>query len=386
MRDWDPLLSILASGPRENGSPELDQAAASLAGWLTEAGLAVEWIPFDAPALELRLIGLVVLAGGLGYWRLGRSRRYAAAAVLALAVAALVFAEIDRGVPGLGWIGSGPSHHLRVRIPAEEAQRRVVLTAHYDAKTDLLDPVQRAPVERLALPVLATLLLGALAGWGAGRCQPETQRRFLYSRLAGFAGWVAVAYGALVFAALSAGALLPDRSHGALDAGGACAVLAATAADLNASPALAHTEVEIVFLAAAEVAGRGPLQYVRERFPDPIDLPTRILDLESIGASPELAVLPGAEPGWLADLDAAHRGLRREPLARVELGETATARAFRDAGAVAATLVGLPVDSPFHRGIHSADDRRERLDPAALESTREFLSTLLLQLDSREPG
>jgi hypothetical protein len=50
-------------------------------------------------------------------------------------------------------------------VPHEDAVHKCFarpLTAHYDTKTDLLDHVQRAPIDFLAAPMLLLMLLGAL--------------------------------------------------------------------------------------------------------------------------------------------------------------------------------------------------------------------------------
>ena len=97
-----------------------------------------------------------------------------------------------------------------------------MFAAHYDTKTDLLDHLERAPAELLAVLVVPLMLAGALAGLWSGR---SSWRQALLRRITSVAAWAGLGYGAVLFTTLSAGAFVPARSPGALDDGASCAVL-----------------------------------------------------------------------------------------------------------------------------------------------------------------
>jgi acetylornithine deacetylase/succinyl-diaminopimelate desuccinylase-like protein len=287
----------------------------------------------------------------------------------------------------LGWIGAQPQDHVLARFPAQRATQRLILAAHYDTKTDVLDHVARAPFDLLAPVVIPLMGIGALAGLWAAR-----RPRHAAGRLATFAAWSAVAYGAGVFLTLSAGAFVPARSPGALDDGGSCAVLLRVAEELARGPAPARTEVEVLLLSAEEVGVQGSWAYASARFSTPPELPTFVVNLEGIGASTEFAVLESERftlrsfepsPRIIARLDAVHRERFGRELEIAPYGGGTDARSFLAHGIPAATLVSHEPGSAFPRGLHSARDVRARLDEAALDASVGFLLALVASADAQ---
>jgi len=389
MPGWDALLGRLAETPRENGSAELHETAAWIAERVLASGLEPGLLPFSAHPYALRLAGVLILVGSLAYARLAFSGRWRAALAAGLALPALLLAELELGLPVFGWIGAEPQAHLRARLEPPAARQTLVLAAHYDTKTDLLDHVERAPVDLLALPMVPLLWIGA----AAGALAPRFPRRRCLLRGAGRAVAVAaLAYGAASFAALSAGALVPSRSPGALDDGGSCAVLIRLAEELAARPP-ERTRVELLWLSAEEVGVQGSRIYAAKRFAEAPAEPVWVVNLEGLGASPRHAVLAGErsalrtrrpDPGLVARLDAVHRAALGAPLATTFYAGATDARSFLARGIPAATLVTHEPGTRVTRHLHSAADSRSRLDEAALDASLAYLAALVRDLD-REP-
>lgn len=384
---WDRLLDRLAEVPRENGTPEIHEAATFLADALSAAGAAVEKVAFTAQPYGLRLTGVLVLAAGLLYFRLMLARRFGAALLVAVGAPALAFLQLDLVAPVVGWIGEETQHHIVGRLAAEAPEHTLIFTAHYDTKTDLLDHVERAPVDFLAMAVVPFMLLGAAGGIAASR---RAARSLSLERLVRLAAAAGAAYGVAAFAALSAGALVPWRSPGALDDGASCAVLVRLAEALAAGPPLARTDVEVVLLSAEEVGVQGSWVYARERFPTPPERPTLVVNLEGIGASQHLAVLGGErfmlrsfDPGEevVSLLDEVHRARRGRPLPITPYGGATDARSFLARGVPAATLVSREPGTLFTRDLHSAGDDRERIDLPALDASLSYLLELVRAAD-----
>ena len=391
MSSWEELLVRLADTPRENGSAALQQTAVFLREVLERAGAEVELVAFSAHPFALRLAGVIALAGGLLYLRLMRARRFRLALLAALALPALLLAELDYQQTLFGWIGARTQHHVVARLPAERAEQRLLFTAHYDTKTDVLDHVERAPVDLLAAPVSLLMIAGALAGWGAGRL-PRFSKAL--RRLASTAAWSAAAYGGLSFVALSAGVFLPQRSPGALDDGGSCAVLVRLVERLAAQPAFARTDVEVVLFSAEEVGVQGSWVYANERFARPPALPTFVVNLEGIGASTRHGVLPSErftlrsyapDAGIVERLDSVHKARFGAPLERGPVGGATDARSFLAHGIPAATLFSRERGSRFPRGLHSARDERSRLDETVLDASLGYLHAVARSFESRGP-
>jgi hypothetical protein len=373
MNRWDALLDRLASGPRENGSPELDATGRWLAAELGGRGFDTELFPFTVYPHEVRLLGLAVLLLCVAYFVLLRRRRFVPALLLALAVPALAVAVVDLGLPAFGGLGRTTQHDVIARLPVEGAERRIVLSAHYDTKTEPLDHVGRAPIQFLTLPVLVVMVAA-----------PLLRRPGLHA----FARRTAVVWGAAIAFVHSAGALMPERSHGAIDDGAACAVLLEAAADL-ASEKPARTEVVITMFCAEELGAHGARAWVDSRFAGGSDLPTACVNFELVGSSTEFQV--GGEssltrhhrpPAALLDLlDQAAVAAGGEPLARQPVGGLTDAVAFLARGIPAATIVGREGPLFLPLGMHGPGDRRERIDLGALELTRRFAVEIVRAYD-----
>ncbi len=383
---WDELLGPLAGTARENGTAALAEAATFLADALARAGWAVERVLYSAEPYRLRLAGVVILAGSVLFARWLRAGRARAALAVALALPVLLLAELDFFVPVFGWIGATPQAHVIGRLaPAGPPARRLVLVAHYDTKTDMLDHVERAPVELLGLPVALLMIGGALTAW---RRPPARRVRRVVPA-------IALVYGVAAFTSFSAGALVRARSPGALDDGAACAVLVRLAETLARGPRPATTEVEVAFLSGEEIGVQGSWAYARSRFATPPAVPTWVVNLDPIGASPDLAVLRreaftlrgfDPDPRLVALLDAVYREQRGVPLPRTRFGGGTDARSFLAHGVPAATLISEVAGHVFMRGLHSARDKRSRVDVAALEATLAYLRAVVQAVDGGRLG
>ena len=388
MTDWDELLAVLGETPRENGTPELHRAAGFLLDALHRAGADAQLVPFMAHPWALRLAGVFALAAGLLYFRSLRAGRRGTALAAAIAFPALLLALLELQLPVFGPLGAQTQHHVLARLPSLEPRQLLLFTAHYDTKTDLLDHAQREPLESLAAALIGLMLAAPLVAGRGGRWGR------LRAGLAEAAAWGAAAHGVLVFVALSGGAFAPTRSPGALDDGASCAVLVRLAGVLASAGPLSHTDVEIVLLSAEEVGVQGSWRFARERFGDPPALPTRVINLEGLGASARHGVLPrerfllralSPDPGLVALLDAVHRQRFGEPLVVATSGGATDARSFLAHGIPAATLFSLESGSSALRGLHSSRDARSRLDEAALEASVGYLAALARAADGSLP-
>ncbi len=387
LTEWNDLLRVLAEQPRENGTPALRAAAEFLVERLHSAGLDAHLVSFTAQPYRLRLAGVIAFAGALLYTWCLRIRHPGLALLVAIATPVVLLADLDYHVPLFGWIGSGAAAHVELRLPAAQPMRRLLLTAHYDTKTDWLDHVERAPIELLGLPVTLLMIAGALLAW---RAQRRIGLHAPRPRTARVAGIVAVLYGAGMLASLSAGALVSNRSPGALDNGAACAVLVRLAERLAANP-LAHTDVDLVWLAAEEAGVQGSHAYAAARFATPPDLPTSVINLEFIGASPNFAVF-GREtfslrsyppdPALVRTLDQIHQQQRGTPLHITWYGAATDARSFLAHGIPAATLSSDLPEHALPRHLHSAADNTSRLTSTALDAALDYLTATARHIDT----
>jgi len=385
----EELLQRLADTPRENGTPALDDTASFLTETLRGLGLQVEISSFVAHPYGIRLLGLFVLLAGLAYFWTLRASRWRAALGLAFLLPVVIVLQNGVGLPLLGAFGARTEQNITAHVPAATPEQRLVFSAHYDTKTDLFDHVVRTPIYVLGLPAAVLLLLGPLAV-GVGNRRKLPRLRKLARRLAlGAAGL----YCPLLCLAASGGAVLGQRSRGALDDGGACIALLELAHELAEQPP-ERTEVEIVFFAAEELGAEGSRAHVSRRSSQSHDVPTRAINLELIGASTALAILSrettllaghDPDPTVVELLRSVHGEHIGGALPLTPVGGTTDGYAFREAGIPAATLLSTVPPWWVPRGMHSSADDRSRIDMVALDRSRDLLLAVVREVD-RPPG
>jgi len=207
MDGWSELLDHLTQTPRENGTTVLDATASWLVDTLTRIGLQVQTVEWTAHPWRLRIVGVGAFLASVAYVVLLQRKKSWGALAVGLLVPLWIVVELDVGVPVLGWIHPSQEKHVVARVaPTEAPRQRLIFSAHYDTKTDLLDHVERAPFTFLGLPLAALLVLVAAVSlrWK----MPRLVRAAQVAALVNGVGQVVVQTG---------GAIAPRRSPGARD-------------------------------------------------------------------------------------------------------------------------------------------------------------------------
>ncbi len=155
---------------------------------------------------------------------------------------------------------------------AKEPRQHVILSAHYDSKTELLDHKKRKPFVSYA--PLGLLVTAGLAAYGMFQARIPNQS-FVHTAvlLAAAVHWLMMTGLALN----SALGRFSKPSLGAVDNGGSCAVLLSLAQQL---PTLQQTNVTIVLFAGEEIWMQGARAFVAA---NDFSLPTIALNLEGMG-------------------------------------------------------------------------------------------------------
>jgi len=220
-------LSVL-SVPRPNGSRTLERTVGAVRAWLEKEGIPVQLYRFTLHPYFMELLGLWLALSGfllpvaaLGRWGWG-------GLILALVTLAVPLLEVRFLRPTVTALVRQPAHNLVVFFPAPDACQEVILCAHLDSKTELLDHYQRAALLRLSLAAmglaLACGILIAVEGF-----LPVGMAALVVRWLAFLTGLLASLYGLVMGANLVGGRFSRHPSTGAVDNGTAVAVLLAYA-------------------------------------------------------------------------------------------------------------------------------------------------------------
>jgi hypothetical protein len=262
------------------------------------------------------------------------------------------------------------ANNLIVEIaPSGTATHSVLLSAHYDSRTDPFDHVVRSAI------LAAILLLLPLALVAQFR-QPGIRRRV---------AWSLPAIIALSLATVQtlAPAVITNRSHGMRDNAAACALLVELCSRAAHRP-LEHTRLYFAWWAAEEIGAQGSAAWV-QRYPS--ELPDYVLNLEAIGSGDDVAIgaLEWTGRSWqqpsasLATLvDSSTMG----PVRRLRAPLLSDAGPFLGIGTPAITVLNLPRTARWPRRLHSKADRLESLHLNGLDATRTLLLESLRSLDT----
>jgi hypothetical protein len=274
MVDYQELMTLL-SVPRPNGSTAERETARALKDWLNRHGIKYRTQTFRLYPYFFECIGLwLILSRTLlaisiwdrwGWW------------TLSIALIGLLGGTLDvaLNLPLVSWPGAQRGENILIEFEPPQASREIILSAHYDSKTELLDHRQRMFLFKyMNFGILLTLFLGI---WGP-------LDTWLMSN---FAHWIGViltvpmlllAWGMGLH--LSLGRTLKP-SQGAVDNGAACAILFGLAEQLSKRETLpSDTKITLALFTGEEVNMQGSRAYVKNRdWP----LPSAVLNLEIMG-------------------------------------------------------------------------------------------------------
>ena len=266
MVNYEELMTLL-SVPRPNGSEAEFRTRRALQAWLDRQGITHRRHSFRLYPFFFEPIGIWLIA----------SRTLLAAAVLlrwgwpalVIALVGLIGGLLDvaRGIPLITFWGAQRGENILIEFGPPAPRQELVLSAHYDTKTELLDHQQRMFfLKNLRLGILLTVLTGlcgAFDGWFLA------QGASYWANLAYILGIVAAI--PLVFLAwglglnLSLGRLAP-KSAGAVDNGSACAILLGLAHHMaSGALKLEQTRLTIALFTGEEVNMQGSRAFTRSR-------------------------------------------------------------------------------------------------------------------------
>jgi hypothetical protein len=388
MVDYAELMAIL-SVPRPNASPAEGETARALRQWLERRGIPYQMhsfrlYPYFNEGIGVWVIAsrtLLVLAFALGWgWP-----------TLVIAGLSLLGGILDAAwhIPAVTWPGARRGENIVIQFEPPQAEQEIVLAAHYDSKTELLDHTGAAFfMRKLNLGIGLTILLGLLGPLDAWLWRQG-------SAWADVVFWVGMGLGALMlFLAwgfglnLSLGRLL-EPSQGAIDNGTACAILLGLAERLARGEIhLQRSRVTLALFAGEEVAMQGSRAYVAAReWP----LPAIALNLEIMAQDGDYVIWERESNGLrrlptAAGLNQAVAGLVAEVTGRPArfigplMSDTFS---FLEAG-IPASVLGTHHSRMGGGGLHRPTDNLARVVMPRLDEGVEILERVLARYEAGE--
>lgn len=385
--NYSDLMTLLST-PRPNGSPALDETLRSLRLWLDG-----RLIPHRTHTFTL----YPFLWECLGAWIILSRTLLAAAAVLrwgwpALVIALLVLpgglVDVATGFPLVSFIGrrQGESLILTFDPPDRPPSQELLLSAHADSKTELLDHRQRMFfLKSLRIGILLTVLIGVLS----------PVDRALLAAASPLAPWsFALQIGmclALLFLSwglglnLSLGRLRP-QSTGAVDNGAACAILLGLADRLQRGEIpLEKTRLTLAIFGGEEVNMQGSLAYAKGRaWP----LPAAALNLEVMAQDGDYVIwdLDGFSLKLIPTAPEINRCIAQAIQAVTGHPPVHGGPVNSDGGSFLRYGIPAATLGTYHtvwhdRGFHLPSDNLSRIVPARLPEAVEILSHFARSVD-----
>jgi acetylornithine deacetylase/succinyl-diaminopimelate desuccinylase-like protein len=385
------LPEFLATS-RPNGSRALKRAVAEVEARLEGLGVAVQSQRFTLRPYSMELRGLWLLLGGLLLPLAALLRWGWAGLALALLIVVVPLLEVRFLRPTVTTLVQRPARNLVAHFSPDHPRQEVILCAHLDSKTELLDHYQRRALVRLSVPAIVLVLNSGLL-IAVERLLPAGATQQVVYWLALLSALPGTVYGLGMGAGLVGGRFSHQPSSGAVDNGAAVAVLLELAERLQRGAfSLDATAVTLLFTAGEEAQMQGALAYVdsacdKARASAPIL--TYAINLEVLGQNggyllwerdgTAMVSLPNDADLNSALARAVEAVTGEPPVWSPQLNSDAFA--FLRAGIPAATLGSYDRDQGG-RGLHSAFDSASRVDPARLAEAADVLCHLLKGFDA----
>ena len=389
MRSWcdavttDQILDHILI-PRPNGSEGLERVAGFIAETLERSGAAVSFQEFTATPYGFQLVWSAALLLALGYVASIAARRYGLALAAILTMAVMLLLEFEFQLSPVSLLLPLTERNVVGTFAGAHTGPTLIFSAHYDTTTHFGDHFSWGRWGFRQGPASAVAVLLGLAGLWRQRQGKDLSRAITLPIAA-----LAMVPFAAMFWFQTVGPLVRAPSPGAIDNGGSVAALLGLSQRLAARSEDAVANVKLVFLAAEEERTLGSRAFAATLDPAAA---IAVVNLESIGASDELAYIPEdgfaltryRSPDALIEfVNATSRTLHGEELAPRTLpaGTLTDGRSFLALKIPAVTLRAFTGDS-FPRRLHSEHDSRDRLSVAAIDRSIDLLYALVLRADS----
>jgi len=280
--DYTELMQIL-SRPRPSGSAGERKTISALQAWLTEHGLSFRTQSFTLYPYFLICVGLWMLCAhtllAVSVWL-----RWGWVSSL-VAVLGILGGLLDTAfdIPLVTWPGKTTGKNILIEFEAPNPRHELVISAHYDSKTELFDHrIRFFFVRNLPVGIALAIILGILSPLENYLPIPWIAPTYILA-VALTIPLVLLVWG--LGLNLWLGRLRHNPSQGAVDNGAACAILLGLAQHIaNGNVQLEDTRLTLALFGGEEVNMQGSRAYTLGR---KWKLPSAVLNLEIMGQDGE---------------------------------------------------------------------------------------------------
>ena len=280
--DYTELMQIL-SRPRPSGSAGERKTISALQAWLTEHGLSFRTQSFTLYPYFLICVGLWMLCAhtllAVSVWL-----RWGWVSSL-VAVLGILGGLLDTAfdIPLVTWPGKTTGKNILIEFEAPNPRHELVISAHYDSKTELFDHrIRFFFVRNLPVGIALAIILGILSPLENYLPIPWIAPTYILA-VALTIPLVLLVWG--LGLNLWLGRLRHNPSQGAVDNGAACAILLGLAQHIaNGNVQLEDTRLTLALFGGEEVNMQGSRAYTLGR---KWKLPSAALNLEIMGQDGE---------------------------------------------------------------------------------------------------
>ena len=380
MVDYTELMAIFST-PRPNGSQGERTTRSAIHAWLKRHNITYKTHLFTQYPYFFESLGFWLLisrtALAVSLW-LRKGWLTTLVAILGLAGGLL---DVISHIPLVTWPGKRQGKNFILEFSPPQPQREILISAHYDSKTELLDHRQRMFFLKSLRPGILLSILPGLLGPLDRIFSPSRSRLAMLARRSGFILSLPMLFLAWGYGLNLALGRLLKPSQGAVDDGSACAVLLGLAARLSESGPPPGTRVTLCLFTGEEADRQGSRAYVNSRS---WHLPARALNLEIL-AQDGPYVLWECE-GSVFHLEPTDANLNSEVSRAVEkvTGDrpvfggpiTSDGASFLDAG-ISTAILGTYDSRQKDKGFHRPSDNLERVVISRIPEAVAILETFI---------
>ena len=268
--------------PRPNHSETLGKVAQYIQDTLAQYD-----IPFDVQHVtfypyNMLIAGLSCLILALLFAWFIKKQKPLLALVFLVAIPFILICEFELVKPVVSWVVPKESSNIIVSFNNPTATHTIVLTAHYDSKTDIFDHIQRARIYQFIVPSILVGLL--IVFWLALSKKIKSLAKPLFKHAATALVILFVIEWFMVAVAMGGFIVLKQQSSGAIDNASSVVALMGLAHEIKRGAVHNNAlNVEIVFTTGEEINLQGAKYYVKDLLTRKKKQELSLINLELVG-------------------------------------------------------------------------------------------------------